>query len=67
MKILELLKEIDKIREEYEKLTTKEAVLKMRKETAESTELINRVASFLSCIRDEKLEESRRKYQQILR
>ena len=57
--LLKHLKELDKIRIEYEKLPVEEAV-KKAKESGDVL-LINRVASFLSCITNEKLERSRRK------
>lgn len=57
--LLKHLKELDKIRIEYEKLPVEEAV-KKAKESGDIL-LINRVASFLSCITNEKLERNRRK------
>lgn len=65
MELLKHLKELDKMRADYEKLSVEEAVKKVRGETNSNVELIHRVASFLSCIRDEKLESSRRRTKEI--
>ena len=58
-----MLEGIDDIRKETNKKSVKEAVILMKDETHNYCELINRVASYLACIRDEKLEFSRRIYE----